>query len=108
MQCREKTCLQGFEPGQTQTGLYSYRKWLEASNSEGLYYLCGENKDAGQVCSYCAADFAFAESRFSHDAAHISVPYLEYKSYCQGLLKIIFVIANSKEEFSLIHFVKNL
>ena len=27
---REKTGLRGFRPGQTQTGLYSYRRWLEA------------------------------------------------------------------------------
>ena len=26
----EKTGLQGFRPGPTQTGLYSYRRWLEA------------------------------------------------------------------------------
>ena len=29
---REKTCLRGFRPGSTQTGLYSHREWLEASN----------------------------------------------------------------------------
>ena len=28
-QC-EKTGLQGFRPGPTQTGLYSHRRWLEA------------------------------------------------------------------------------
>ena len=28
----EKTCLCGFRPGQTQTGFYSHRKWLEARN----------------------------------------------------------------------------
>ena len=27
--CREKTCLRGFRPGPTQTGLYSHRIWLE-------------------------------------------------------------------------------
>ena len=26
----EKTGLRGFQPGPTQTGLYSYRRWLEA------------------------------------------------------------------------------
>ena len=26
----EKTGLQGFRPGLTQTGLYSHRRWLEA------------------------------------------------------------------------------
>ena len=28
----EKTGLRGIRPGPTQTGLYSYRRWLEASN----------------------------------------------------------------------------
>ena len=28
----EKTGLRGFQPGPTQTGLYSYRRWLEAWN----------------------------------------------------------------------------
>ena len=28
--CHEKTCLWGFRPGPTQTGLYNSRKWLEA------------------------------------------------------------------------------
>ena len=28
----EKTGLRGFRPGPTQTSLYSYRRWLEASN----------------------------------------------------------------------------
>ena len=28
----EKTGLRGFRPGPTQTGLYSYRIWLEAGN----------------------------------------------------------------------------
>ena len=27
---REKTCLRGFRPGPTQTGLYSHRRWLGA------------------------------------------------------------------------------
>ena len=27
---REKTSLRDFRPGPTQTGLYSYRRWLEA------------------------------------------------------------------------------
>ena len=28
----DKTCLQGFRQGPTQTGLYSHRRWLEAPN----------------------------------------------------------------------------
>ena len=30
----EKTCLRGFQPGWTLTGLYSKRRWLEARNFE--------------------------------------------------------------------------
>ena len=29
---REKTSLQGFQPGPTQTGLYNQRRWLDARN----------------------------------------------------------------------------
>ena len=29
---REKTNNLGFQPGQSQTGLYSHRKWLQAGN----------------------------------------------------------------------------
>ena len=39
-----------------------------------MYYLCSENKGADQLCGYakliCAFVFAYAKSRFSHDAAH--------------------------------------
>ena len=28
--CCEKIGLRGFRPGPTQTGLYNYRRWLEA------------------------------------------------------------------------------
>ena len=42
---------------------------------QGLYYLCSENKCADQLRGYRAADlrlfFAYAKSRFSHDAAHL-------------------------------------
>ena len=52
-----------FQPGPTQTRLYSFRRWLEArglkfriSKVEGLYYLCSENKDADQLRGYREAD----------------------------------------------------
>ena len=32
--CREKTCLWGFCPGPSETGLHSHRRWLEVSNFE--------------------------------------------------------------------------
>ena len=30
--CYEKTCLRGFGPCSTQTGLYNHRRWIEAWN----------------------------------------------------------------------------
>ena len=42
---------------------------------EGLFYLFSKNKGANQVCSYHEADlhlfFAYAKSRFYHDAAQL-------------------------------------
>ena len=42
----------------------------------GLYYLYSENKGAGQLRSYCAADlrlcFRICKSRFSHNEAHLN------------------------------------
>ena len=42
---------------------------------EGLYYPSSENKGADQLRGYRKADlrlcFAYAKSRFSHNAAHI-------------------------------------
>ena len=44
---------------------------------EGLYYLCGENKGAGQLLVtaklICGFVFAYARSWFSHNEAHILV-----------------------------------
>ena len=41
---------------------------------EGLYYLGGENKRHRSVTAQqmCAFVLAYAKSRFSHDAAHIT------------------------------------
>ena len=58
--CREKTCLQGFGPGPTQTRLYSYRRLIE--EVEEWYYLFSESKHADQLCS--------AKRRFSCYMAH--------------------------------------
>ena len=42
---------------------------------EGLYYPCSENKGDDQLCItaklICVFVFAYAKSRFSHDAAQI-------------------------------------
>ena len=44
---------------------------------EGLYYRCSENKGTDQLHGYHEADlifvFAYAKSRFSHDAAHMEL-----------------------------------
>ena len=53
--------LRGFWPSLTRTGLYSHRRDLEAwkfifHEVESMYNPCSENKDAGQLCSYCTAD----------------------------------------------------
>ena len=40
---------------------------------EGLYYLCSENKGAEQLRGLF---FAYAKSRFSHDAAHLKLWHL--------------------------------
>ena len=45
----KKTCLLGFQSDPTQTRLYSYRRWLEASNCRLFYYLSSENKGTDPV-----------------------------------------------------------
>ena len=55
-----KTCLRGFRPGPTQTGLYSHKIfrglkfWVK--EVEGLYYPCSENKGTDQLRGYREAD----------------------------------------------------
>ena len=77
----EKTGLRGFRPGPTQTGLYNHRRWLEA-------FIFGFRKYRDCTISVaktkaltsfavtakliCVFVFAYAKSRFSHDAAHIT------------------------------------
>ena len=74
----EKTSLRGIQPGPTQTRLYNYR--LEISDSGKLrdctIYLAKTKAliscvvTAQLICSFV---FAYAKSRFSHDAAHLKV-----------------------------------
>ena len=66
----EKTGLRGFRPGPTQTGLYSHRRWLETRNFVFMNNQCSENK-AVTAKLICVFVFAYAKSRFSHDAAHL-------------------------------------
>ena len=76
----EKTGLQGFRPGLTQTGLCSHRRWLEAWN-----YGFRKKRDctihvaktkaliscAVTAQLICAFVFAYAKNRFSHYKAHM-------------------------------------
>ena len=62
---REKTCLWGFRPDPTQSGLYSCRVWLEAWILDlvrrGMHCLCRENKCADHLLSYCTAALFVAD-----------------------------------------------
>ena len=43
---------------------------------EGMHYLCGENKGADQLrARICVFVFAYAKSRFSHNAAQIVIGF---------------------------------
>ena len=47
---------------------------------EGLYCPCSEIKDADQLRGYrevCIFVFAYAKSRFSHDAAHFLIQIVD-------------------------------
>ena len=73
----------GFRPGPTQTGHYSCKRWLEARKFglsikvEGLYFPIYVAKTKALISCMvttqliCAFVFAYAKSRFSHNAAHI-------------------------------------
>ena len=81
----EKTGLRGFRPGRTQTGLYSDKMAgglkFRIQIVEGLYYPCSENKGADQLRGNCVFVFAYAKSRFSHDAAQLSLTYSSSRQY---------------------------
>ena len=92
----EKIGLRGFRPGPTQTGLYSYRRWLEGSN-----FVYRKQRD----CTICVAKtkalisfaataklicvfvFAYAKSRFSHNEAQILTPFFNFTLFCLLLLR---------------------
>ena len=76
----EKTGLRGFRPGLTQTGLYSYRRWLEALNlgfnkKRGCTIRIAKTKalisNSVTAKMICVFVFAYTKSRFSHDDARI-------------------------------------
>ena len=80
----EKTCLQGFRPGPTQTKLYKNRRWPEAGNFKFRKYctICVAKikVTAKLICPFV---FALAKIRFSHDMAHIVL--LHYSICCSSL-----------------------
>ena len=57
---------------------------FQLQGGDGLYYLCSENIDADQLCSYCAADlrlcFRICENHVFYDAAHFQVEGLTKRS----------------------------
>ena len=82
---REKTGFRDFRPGPTKTGLYFHRRWLEACNfgfrKKRDCTICLAKTKALISCAVtaqliCVFVFAYAKSRFSHDAAHLDVQLL--------------------------------
>ena len=84
-----KTGFRCFLPCPTQTGLYSHRRWLEAwkfgLRSKRNCTICVAKTKA--LISFavtakliCVFVFAYAKSRFSHDAAYISKAYIRLSS----------------------------
>ena len=78
---REKTCLWGFPPGLTQTRLHSHRRWTGAWNLGfrkkrdcTIYVAIRKALISCAVTAQltCTFVFAYAKSRFSHDATHSS------------------------------------
>ena len=87
----EKTCLLGFGPCPTQTGLFNHRIWLEA-----WYFVF---RKQGNRTSYvaktkalisfavtakliCVFVFTYAESQFSHDEAYMWMTRMRQNQVC--------------------------
>ena len=81
----EKTNNLGFQPGPTQTMLYSYRRWLEAGNfgfrEKRKCAICVAKTRA--LISFavtakliCAFVFAYADCWFFHAVAHMQLVFL--------------------------------
>ena len=72
---RKKTCLRGFRPCPTQSGLYNHRKWLDAWNfgyrkkRNITIYVAKTKAITAQV--FRVFVFAYAKIRFTHDATHL-------------------------------------
>ena len=94
----KKTGLRGFRQDPTQTGLYSHRRRLEAGNfgfrkKRDCTIRVGKTKAlisfAVTAKLICVFVFAYAKSLFSHDEAHVFLPFCEKVTYakmnCQNL-----------------------
>ena len=77
---REKTGLQGWRPGLTQTELYKYRRWIEVGKfgfRKKRNYTIRVAKTKALISFavtanlICAFVFAYADCLFSQAAAHI-------------------------------------
>ena len=77
----QETSLQDIRPSQTQTGLHSHSRWLEASNfgfrkkRDCSIYIV--RTEALISCAFaaqliCDFVFAYAKSRFSHKVFHFT------------------------------------
>ena len=82
---RQKTGLRGFQPGPTQTRLYSHRRWLETWNfgfrkQRDCTVQVAKTKAlisfAVTAKLICVFVFAYAKIRFSHVAAHIKPAWI--------------------------------
>ena len=78
---------------------------------EGLYYLCSENKCADQLLTaklICVFAFAYAKSRFSHDAAHIKVGFNGFKFHRYVSMMIYAIVVILKNIIVLSVLLKNI
>ena len=107
----EKTCLRGFRPGETQTGLLSYRSQLESWNfgyRNYRYYTiyAANNKVADHTARMCrlisairaiwSASLLFAHSihKFSHNMAQILTAFTVTweQSTAENRVKLHFIL----------------
>ena len=65
--CHAKTRLQGFQQGLPNRAVQPQKMGRDLKfkvyEVEPLYYLSGENKDADQLCDYCAFVFAYSKKQ---------------------------------------------
>ena len=82
--CHQKTCLRGFRPGETQTGLLRYRdEILDIETRDIIPSRQRTTKTLIRLrgCAVWIAHllFAYGINRFSHDVAHILLFMMDFK-----------------------------